>query len=182
MPRMTPIDPANATGRARELLDTVQSKLGKTPNMMRTMAQSPAVLDAYLSFAGALGKGSLGAKVREQIALATGEANDCGYCVAAHSILGGLAGLKNDEIDRARRFTATDPKVDAILKLSRTIIETRGELSDEDLRRARTAGLNDGEIAEVVATTAFNIFTNYFNHIAKTELDFPQPRELAHRN
>lgn len=182
MSRITPIDPSRSTGKARELLDAVQAKLGKTPNMMRTMAQSPAVLEAYLGFSGALAKGSLSAKAREQIALATGEANECGYCVAAHSTLGAIAGLKNDEIDRARQFSAADPKTDAILKLSRSIVETRGQLNDDDLHRARSAGLNDGEIAEVVANTAFNIFTNYFNHIAETELDFPQARQLAARN
>jgi alkylhydroperoxidase family enzyme len=52
------------------------------------MAQSPAVLEAYLNFAGALNNGSLDAKVRAQIALIVGQTNSCGYCVAAHTALG----------------------------------------------------------------------------------------------
>src|SRR3990172_9463200 len=74
MTRLTPINPAEATGKARELLSAVEGKLRFTPNMMRTMAISPAVLDGYLCFSTALG-GALGAKLREQIALALPQAN-----------------------------------------------------------------------------------------------------------
>ncbi len=38
----------------------------------------------------------------------------------------------------------------------------------------RAAGLTDAEITEVIANVALNVFTNYFNLVAKTELDFPQ--------
>ena len=34
--------------------------------------------------------------------------------------------------------------------------------------------IRDAEIAEVVAHVAVNIFSNYFNHIAATEVDFPE--------
>ncbi len=44
MPRIDPIDPAQAQGKAKALLDGVQKALGMTPNLMRTMARSPAVL------------------------------------------------------------------------------------------------------------------------------------------
>ena len=44
MTRIQAIDYEQSTGKARELLDAVKAKLGITPNMMKTMAQSPAVL------------------------------------------------------------------------------------------------------------------------------------------
>jgi len=47
----------------------VQAKLKITPNMTRVMANSPAVLEAYLSFSGALGHGALDGRLREEIAL-----------------------------------------------------------------------------------------------------------------
>ncbi len=71
MPRIDPIDPAQAQGKAKALLDGVQKALGMTPNLMRTMARSPAVLEAYLGFGKALGGGSLSAQIREQIASAS---------------------------------------------------------------------------------------------------------------
>ncbi len=83
MSRLTQIAPETATGKTKELMDAVRSKLGLVPNMVRAMANSPAALNAYLQFSGALAAGSLSAKSREQIALAVGQANDCDYRVAA---------------------------------------------------------------------------------------------------
>src|SRR5436190_17830422 len=83
--RFEVIRPESATGRARELLDAVNAQLGMVPNMMRAMANAPAVLDGYLRLSGALAEGTLPARTREQLALAVGEANGCAYCVAAHA-------------------------------------------------------------------------------------------------
>lgn len=179
MTRIDAIDPAHATGKNKELLDAVHSKLGLVPNMMRTMAAAPAVLDAYLQFSGALGKGSLPVKLREQIALAVGQVNLCDYCLAAHSAIGKMVGLTADQIRDSRIGTAVDVKTGAVLTLARRIVDTRGELLDADVAAARSAGLNDGAIAEVVANVALNLFTNYFNHVAETEVDFPAAEELA---
>lgn len=85
MPRFPAISPEDATGRARELLDSVQATLGMTPNLIRTMANAPAVLEAYLNFTGALAMGSLPATLREQIALTVAEVNGCDSGLAAHS-------------------------------------------------------------------------------------------------
>jgi AhpD family alkylhydroperoxidase len=110
MSRIHQIAPEAATGKAKELLDAVNGKLGLVPNMTRAMVNSPAVLEGYLSLSGALGKGSLSAKNREQIALAVGQANHCDYCLAAHSAIGKMVGLTPDQILDSRRGTAVDPK------------------------------------------------------------------------
>ncbi|HTL18162.1 MAG TPA: carboxymuconolactone decarboxylase family protein, partial [Patescibacteria group bacterium] len=166
-------NPAAATGKAKTLLDAVQSRFGMTPNSMRTMASSPAVLDAFLNLSGALAGGMLDAKAREQIALAVAEVNGCGYCLSAHAAVGKLVGLDDDMISQARRVKAANTKTGALLSLAQAITLQRGEISDETFRTARRAGLTDGEIAEVVANVALNIFTNYFNLVARTEIDFP---------
>jgi uncharacterized peroxidase-related enzyme len=173
--RITPVNPAEAQPKAKELLAAVQAKLGMTPNMMRTMAQSPAVLEGYLSLNGALAGGVLPAKVREELALFVGQSNECDYCVAAHSLLGKMAGLQANQLMEARRgVAASDPIGQAALQLARRMLNTRGEVSDADLSAARSAGLNDAQIAEVIAHVALNIFTNYFNRVAHTEVDFPK--------
>jgi uncharacterized peroxidase-related enzyme len=174
MTRIQAIDYEQSTGKARELLDAVKAKLGITPNMMRTMAQSPAVLEAYLNFSGALGGGKLSARLREQIALISAEINGCGYCASAHTAIGKMVGLNEDAILAARNGNAADAKTDAALKFARAVIVNRGEVSDEDLQVVKDAGFSDGEVGEIVANVALNIFTNYFNEIAKTDIDFPK--------
>lgn len=174
MARLTAIDPAKAAGKAKELLDKVQAKLGLTPNMMRTMANSPAVLEAYLGFSTALAGGSLNAKLREQISLAVAESNSCAYCLSAHVAIGKMVGLGDDEIISSRQSNSTDPKVDAALKFAKTIVARRGEVTDDDVNRVRQAGYTEGDIAEIIANVALNTLTNYFNHAAQTEIDFPK--------
>ncbi len=174
MSRITTINQTEATGKVKELLNGVQKKLGFAPNMMKTMAQSPAVLEAYLSFSGALTHGVLNTRLREQIALFSAEMNACAYCASAHSIIGKSAGLTEDEITAARRGLSDDAKIYAALKFARSIIVNRGNLGDDEVTAIKAAGYSEAEIAEIVAHIALNAFTNYFNKIAETEIDFPQ--------
>jgi uncharacterized peroxidase-related enzyme len=163
-----------ATGKTKELLETVQAKLKITPNMTRVMANSPAVLQGYLSFSGALATGTLEPKLREEIALEVGEQNACQYCVSAHTAIGKMTGLTDQEMEAARDAKSSSTKNDAALKFSRTIVAKKGQTSDADLQAVRAAGFNDGEIAEIIAHVALNIFTNYFNRTAQVEVDFPK--------
>lgn len=179
MNRLSPINLENAQGKAKELLSAANEKLGAVPNIFKSMVNSPAVLDAYFAFSGALANGSLDAKVREQIALLVGQINDCQYCLAAHTAIGKGAGLNDEEINSARKGSAADAKVAAILAFARKVVESKANVSDADVDAAKAAGLSDGEVAEVVANVALNLFTNYFNHVNQTEIDFPKVAPLS---
>ncbi len=138
-------------------------------------------MQGYLGFSGALAAGVLSAKLREQIALAVGERNGCDYCVAAHSMMGKGAGLDPREITDARKGVSADPKANAALQFATAIVDGRGHVADEDLAAVREAGFDDPEITEIVTNVGFNIFTNYFNHVAEPVVDFPkvEPIETA---
>ena len=166
--------PEQATGKTKELFAAVQARLGKVPNLMRVFANSPAALEGYLNFSGALMRGSLTAKLREQLALAIGEINGCGYCLSVHTLSGGKAGLSAEDILAARRSSAVDDKSDAALKFARTVALSRGQIADAELQAARGAGLNDAEIVEIIQHVALNTLTNYTNNVARTVLDFPE--------
>ena len=179
MPRLTAIDPKTATGKSKSLLDAVQKKLGMTPNLLRTYANSPAVLQAYLGFSDALAGGVLPAKLREQIALAVSEANGCNYCVAAHSAVGRMQGLSDQALLDSRQGTSTDSRTNAALTFALRVVETRGWVSDDDLAALRRASFSDTEITEIVGQTLLMTFNNTFNHIAETVVDFPPVPALA---
>jgi uncharacterized peroxidase-related enzyme len=176
--RIIALDPVTATGKTAELFTAVKSKLGVVPNLMRTFGHSPAALEAYLGLKATLGSGVLPARVREQIALTVAELNACGYCLAAHSLMGKGAGLTADAIFAARRAEAEDAKIDALLKFAALIVESRGHVSDDALAAVRAADVNDAEIIETVAHVALNILTNYTNHVAQPVVDFPRAAPL----
>jgi uncharacterized peroxidase-related enzyme len=179
MSRLHPIQKENAGPKALEILNAVQKALGIIPNMVATMAQSPAVANAYVAFSHALAQGTLPPKIREGIALAVAEKNACGYCLAAHTFLGDKAGLGNADILNARRGTAEDPKVAAALAFAGKLVQTRGQVTDADVENLRRLGYTESEVAELIANVVLNIFTNYFNVAAGTEIDFPLAPSLA---
>jgi len=179
MPRIPTINADSASTEQQQILANVKKGLGLVPNLVSTLAQSPAAAHAYLAFSGALSKGSLPPKLQEQISLVVGETNSCDYCVAAHTLLGGKAGLNSEEVLAARTADSSDPRTEAALVFARKIVKERGQVSDEDVTGLRAHGYTDSDIAEIVANTALNIFTNYFNHVAGTVVDFPAAPKLA---
>ncbi len=173
MARIPTIDPANAAAPAAELLAAVKAKLGIVPNMTRVMANSAPVLEGYLAFSGALGKGALPAKVREQIAILVAESNACTYCLSAHTAIGKMVGLAESELTAARDASSADPKTAAALRFAHQVVTTTGTITDADIAAARSAGWSDAQIAEIVAHVALNVFTNLINKSFAVEVDFP---------
>jgi uncharacterized peroxidase-related enzyme len=141
---------------------------------MKLVGHSPAALDGYLSLNGALNKGKLDAKLRERIALAIAEYNGCDYCLSAHDYLGrNVAKLSGDEIEAAREAHSSDSRADAALRFARRVAEARGHVTDGDLAALRLAGFDEASVIEIVVTVALNVLTNYVNHVALTDIDFP---------
>jgi uncharacterized peroxidase-related enzyme len=178
MPRIQPLDPAAADDRTKTLLDGVKKKLGTVPNFMKTMAHAPSSLAAYLAFSGAAAEGKLPVDLRERIALATAQTNGCDYCASAHQALGKMAGLDASEIALGFAGDSTDPKAKAALAFAKAVLAKRGEVSNADLETVKAAGFTDGEVIEIVANVALNVFTNYFNNVAEPDIDFPRAQTV----
>jgi uncharacterized peroxidase-related enzyme len=173
MAKLSVIEPGAAQGKTKELLEAVQQKLGRVPNILKSMANSPVALEAYVNLSGVLSQGQLSGREREALALAISEKNGCGYCVAAHTIIGSLQGLDADAAKNSRRGVSPDEKLQSLITLALEVLEGKGHVSETTLERVRAAGYGDAEIAEVVANVALNVYTNFFNHLNQTELDFP---------
>lgn len=171
---IAPMDPAAATGKAADLLAQVKKETGSVGNMMKVMAQSPTLLNAWLTLHGIVGVGNLPAPVRERLAISTAQLNGCEYCLSAHTFLGGkVAKVDAAELEAARRGQSADPHIDALLKLSNAIAENAGAIDETTLDQARQGGVTDDEIGEIVANLALNTLTNYFNVLADVENDWP---------
>lgn len=173
MSRIQAIEPAAAEAPAKAMLEGIQKKFGALPNLFKVLAHSPAALQFYVGQIEALTKGVLDPQLREQLAVVTAGANHCDYCASAHTLMGKGAGLTERELAQNLHGRSLNPRTEAALKLARSILEHRGEVSEEDLKAAREAGYSEAELVEIMAHVGMNIFTNYFNRLAKTEVDFP---------
>lgn len=177
-----PADIDSAPAAARPLLASVAKQLGRAPNMFRAMALSPHALEAYLAMSGTLARATLPPATRERIALAVAEVNRCDYCLSAHTYLGRThARLDDAEITANRNGASNDPHADAAVRFAAKIATARGHVAAEDVTAVRKAGYTDAHIIEIVQHVALNVWTNFFNEVFQTEIDFPavHAREAA---
>jgi uncharacterized peroxidase-related enzyme len=173
MSRLPAVKTNGATSELKRSLKTSRLKLTEAPRFLQVMANSPASLRAYIRADAALVRGQLTPRQREQVALAVAEINGSSYSLSAHYDTGKRLGLTDHEMQLARNATAVDPKADTMLRFTQAVVLQRGEISDEDFHALRKAGFTDAQIVEIVANIALNIFSNYFNSVARTEVDFP---------
>ncbi|MFC8504242.1 carboxymuconolactone decarboxylase family protein [Pedococcus sp. NPDC057267] len=175
MPRIPAHTLDTAPEASRPTLDALGKRMGKILNIHAGMAHSPVVLAAYAAMSGAVREhGTFDARTRETIALAVGSANGCEYCQSAHTVSAKKAGLSEDQTVAVRADAIDfDDKLAAIATIARQIATETGTVSDAAWQGALAAGWTPEELAETFAHVAVNLYTNYFNHFAGTELDLP---------
>jgi uncharacterized peroxidase-related enzyme len=165
---------ADAPAASRPLLEAVAKQLGSVPNMFRAIATSPQALEGHLGLFGPLSRGTLPPATRERIALAVAEVNGCGYCLSAHTYLGRtLARLDDAEITANRNGASNDPKADAAVRFAAKAARDRGHVTDADFAAVKLAGYTDAQVIEIVQHVALNGWTNFFNEVFQTDIDFP---------
>lgn len=170
----TPATIETAPAGSQAMLEAVNKQLGVVPNLFRLVATSPAALEGYLGMSGALAKGALPAPTRERIALAVAEINGCDYCLSAHTYLGeNLARLDNSEMAANRRGRSNDAKADAAVTFAAKVARERGHVLTSDVLEVRAGGYDNAQIIEIVQHVALNVWTNYINAVADTDIDFP---------
>jgi AhpD family alkylhydroperoxidase len=167
------VDSAPAAGG--ETLRRLEKRFGRVLNIHGGMAHSPVVLETYAAIGAAVAEhGTFDGRTREGIALAVGAVDHCVYCQAAHTVSAKAAGLSLEETVAIRRGDAGgDVRLGALLRVAREIAGGVGEVSDAAWDGALAEGWTDTELAELFAHVAANLYTNYFNHYARTELDLP---------
>ncbi|WP_219413689.1 carboxymuconolactone decarboxylase family protein [Pseudonocardia nigra] len=176
MPRIPVHSMDTAPEQTRPALEKLQKKMGKLLNIHAEMAHSPVVLAAYTGMQDAIAThGSFDAATREAIALTVGAVDHCDYCQAAHTLGGKAAGLGEEQMVAIRGGRAAgDDKLDALLDVVREAAGRTGEVEDRTWKQAVDAGWSEAELTEAFAHLAVNLFTNYFNHYVRTDLDVPR--------
>jgi uncharacterized peroxidase-related enzyme len=167
------VDPASASGAAKDVLDQIHTAFGTVPAMFRAVANSPATLASLWQSFGTFGGGSLGAALSEQLAVAVANRNSCEYCLAAHTALGRKAGLSREALEWAQSGKSDDPRTTALLDFALKLVEERGQVTPADVQGLRDLGWTDEQIVEVIGQVALNLFTNYVNIALDVPVDFP---------
>ncbi|HEX9471189.1 MAG TPA: carboxymuconolactone decarboxylase family protein [Bradyrhizobium sp.] len=165
----------SATGATADIYGQIKKAIGSVPNTFAAIgAHGPAALKAVLAADAVLASGNLSKRDQETIKLVISGVAGCDYCVAAHSLLGKLAGLKPEELKNVRDGKPTgDVKRDALVRFVRKLAATSGTVSDADFAAIKDAGYSDAQLVDISLAFATTVFTNVFNRINDTDIDFP---------
>ncbi len=168
---------AEVSANNQQVFDTLQKGLGFVPNLYAYFAKSETALADYLAFQNR--KSTLRAKEREAINLVVSQVNGCRYCQSAHSVLGKMNGFTDEQIFELRKGSAGfDAKLDALVKLAKSITVNRGH-TDEALAEAFfEAGYTEANLVDVIIVIGDKIISNYIHNITGFEIDFPLAEEI----
>jgi uncharacterized peroxidase-related enzyme len=175
MSRLSVPNLVSDTGPSGQIYAQIKKAIGSVPNTFAAIAaHGPAALKAVLAADTVLASGNLNKRDQETIKLVISGVAGCDYCVAAHSLLGKLAGLKPEELKNIRDGKPTgDVKRDALVRFVRKLAATSGTVSDADFAAIKDAGYSDAQLVDISLAFATTVFTNVFNRINDTEIDFP---------
>lgn len=171
MTRLNVIDPSTGSGPGADVLNGPLKNM--QINIFKGMANNADVLKAFLGFSQGVKAGSLTAAEHEIVSLVASQRRECEYCLAAHTQLAQNAGIEEELALRIRQGRVNNPKHQVLIDFVHAILQTGGDVSDEQLEAFRAAGYDDAAIVEVLGEVAVITFTNFFNHLNHTELDFP---------
>lgn len=159
------------------IFDNLQKNLGFVPNLYAYFGKSDTALNDYLALQNR--RSTLKAKEREVINLVTSQINGCRYCQSAHTVLGKMNGFTDDNILGIRRGQATfDMKLNALAKLTASVVENRGKATPEAIEAFFKAGYTEVNLIDVVMVIGDKIISNYIHNLTQLEIDFPLADQL----
>lgn len=173
VPARDEVSPAN-----QAIFDQLKGQLGMVPNLYATFAHSETALGNYLAFQNA--KSSITGKAREVVNLVVSQVNDCAYCLAAHTVIGGMVGFTPAQILEIRTGRASfDPKLDALARLVKNIAENRGHAEPSLVDAFLAAGWTQGNLVDAIVVIGDKTVTNYLHATTQVPVDFPAAPALS---
>jgi len=171
---LAPLTNDQTTGEARDRLAATEARMGLVPNMYRTMANSPGLLATYLDGYERFRSGSGFSPAEQEIVFLTVSRHfECHYCMAAHSFLADKVSHAPAEAVAAIREDrpVDDPRLAALVGLTRALLETQGHPDDDAVETFRAAGFSDEQVLELILAIAVKTISNWSNHLFDTEVD-----------
>lgn len=171
MATFTQHTPETAPDQAKARLQATQDKLGFVPSMYGMMANAPTLLEGYQTLSDIFGRSSLSAQEQQVVLLAVSVANQCEFCVAAHTTLAQGAGVDAAVIKALREDSSIDdPRLQALARLAQAIVKQQGWAAKE-VDAFLASGFEQQQVMEVVLAAGLKTLSNYTNHLTNPPLN-----------
>lgn len=164
---------ASAPEASRPIIEKAQKSFGgMIPNLYGVMAESPALLEAYLALGKAFSRTSLTSYEQQIVWMAVNYENDCTYCMAAHSVVASGAGVSDEDVAALRSGAPlADPKHEALRRFTAHMVQARGWGEPAEVQKLLDAGYSNATILDVILGIGHKTMSNYTNHLAHTPTD-----------
>ncbi len=165
---------SSASEAQASILNKAKKQVGFIPNMYSNMANLPAYLDSYLHGYGLFREQSdLSSAEQEIVFLAISKANDCHYCMAAHSTLAANhSGVPKEVLAAIRNGEAiNDNKLAALYAMAVEINDSRGRPANNIVKTFLQEGYTEAHLLAIILATSVKVLSNYSNHLFDTEVD-----------
>lgn len=166
MSRLPLLTPQTAVGAARDMLGELVARHGQVGEMVRTMANSPAVLGGYLQLSRSMKRAKLDRRISERISIAVQVRQGCETCLDSHIAAARSLGIDDDEINLARQGTSGDLVIAPMVAFGMQVYVEPTAITDAEVEELQDLGYSDREIADVVGLVALNVLTGAFNLVA----------------
>lgn len=167
-----------ANTNSQEIFNSVKAKVGMVPNLYAAMGISDKLLGGFLTFTETLKSGELSGKEYEVVALATSQVNKCAYCLSAHTTIGKMNGLSEEDTLEIRSNSISNKKLNALASLASELADKKGKASDYIINNFFEAGYNKAAFAEVLGIVSLTIITNTVYYNGGFEIDFPVAQSI----
>lgn len=163
----------NAPAEAKASLVTAEKNNGFLPNLLRVLANSPVVLETYLTVSGINARSGLTLAEREVVQITAAATHGCGFCVAGHTAVATKkAGMDVGTVEALRQIALpADPRLAAVASFTSAVIGSRGRVTDAELEAFRAAGFTDGNVLEVVLGVSLATLCNFANNLGQPPLN-----------
>lgn len=162
----------NTNPQAQAALEKVQEHYQFVPNALGAMAESPESVLAYLALDDLVHKSSLTDEQRHIVFLAITREYDCSYCVAAHTAFAQMGELDMQTIQNVREgIPLTDAKLEALRSFAAKMVQTGGNVSEQDINNFLDHGYTRRNILEISTMMANKLIAVFANRIMGTDLD-----------
>jgi uncharacterized peroxidase-related enzyme len=165
-------DLSSAPPDAQDVLRKAKQKYGTLPNLEGAMAEAPALLEAYETGSELFAETTFSAVEREVVAMTVNVEHGCTYCVPWHTHISRAVGMTEGDLDALRKGELPEtPRLEALARFTRAVLETRGDVSRETMTAFVEAGYSKRQALEVVLGVAVKVMSNFANAMAEPPLD-----------
>lgn len=172
-PLVRPLGPGEVSGRAQTIFEDFLRERGNIPNMFRTLAHRPELLETcFAHFRAVMApSGAVSARVKELVALAVSFGNDCEYCAASHTKLAKKLGVTDDLLRDVREgdLTQLEAGERAAVALARAMAGS-GKGIPEALTGEVRRQFGEAGLVEVVAVAGLFHYFNRFNNTLQVDV------------